>query len=122
MQVRRMEGLRKDDLGVYQLALPLQDSPQGKHATHFSHQPRYKRWHVVGEQKHRYQISYTQSDLPSFLSLPHCSLGSLGDDSLSPRDFMVGSAGYFIFTNLQTRASLVVQLVKNLPALWETWV
>ena len=43
-----MEGLRKDDLGVYQLALPLQDSPQGKHATHFSHQPRHKRWHVVG--------------------------------------------------------------------------
>ena len=35
---------------------------------------------------------------------------------------MVGSAGYFIFTNLQTQASLVAQLVKNPPALWETRV
>lgn len=78
VQVRRTEGLRKDDLGVYQLALPLRDSLQGKHAAHFSHQPRHKRWHVVGEQKHRYQITYTQSDLPSLLSLPHCSPSSLG--------------------------------------------
>ena len=33
----------------------------------------------------------------------------------------ISSSGFLMLT-LEVRASLVVQLVKNPPAMWETWV
>ena len=60
------------------------------------------------------------------LSFPDSSVGkestySAGDSSLIPGSGR--SAGEGIGYPLQNSwASLVVQLVKNLPAMWETWV
>ena len=57
---------------------------------------------------------------------PHCSVGkesacNAGDPSLIPG--LGRSAGEGIGYSLQySWASLVAQLVKNLPAMWETWV
>ena len=60
------------------------------------------------------------------LSLPHCSVGKESACNAEDPSSIPGSgisAGEGIGYPLQySWASLVDQLVKNLPAMWETWV
>ena len=64
--------------------------------------------------------------LVDFLGFPHSSVGkesacNAGDPGLIPESGRLTGEG--MGYRLQyTWASLVAQLVKNLPAMWETWV
>ena len=71
-------------------------------------------------------MDYRNVLLSTLMGLPDSSVGkesacNAGDPSLIPRSGR--SAGEGISYPLQySWASLVAQLVKNLPAMWETWV
>ena len=67
-----------------------------------------------------------EPSLPGELGFPHSSIGKESTCNAGDLGSVPGSgrsAGEGIGNTLQySRASLVTQLVKNPPAMWETWV
>ena len=70
---------------------------------------------------HQAPLSMGFSRQEYWSGLPCPPPGDLPDPGFEPASLSPALAGGF-FTTGATRASLVAQLVKSLPAMWETWV